>query len=61
MAAGTEVKENNHSSLRLFHHGMDDVSHNCNLDNCAENMGSLQHITNFEGKSQGVEEWLRCH
>ncbi len=61
MAEGKEIEEDHYSGRGVFHHGMDDLSHNSNLDNCAENMGSLQHSTNLKGKSQDIAEWLRCH
>ncbi len=41
MAARKEIKEDNYSGLGVFHDGMDDVPDNSNIDNSAENMGSL--------------------
>ena len=50
MAAREKTETNNYSGCGIFHHGVDDVSYHSNINNCAENMGPLQHITDLEGK-----------
>ena len=50
MAAREEVKEVDYGGRGVFFYGMDGVSHYSNIDNCAENMGSIQHTADLEGR-----------
>ena len=50
MAAGEEVEEDNCRGRWVSYHGVDDISDYCNVDNGTEDMGSIQHTTDLEGK-----------
>lgn len=56
MAAREETKEDNNSGRGISHYDVDGISYHSNNDNYPENMGSLQHITDFEGKSGDILE-----